>query len=312
MLTGRVIAILDADGNVVVSYMYDAWGAPLWCTGELAETLGKVQPFRYRGYVFDEETGLYYLRSRYYNPWWGRFVNADSEYNTDALLGNNQYAYCCNTPICSNDSNGQIICTLFGALCGFAAKGLDALLKGKSSRETLAAAVGGMCTGAINGLAVDISYSSLGLGSGISILISGLANFVGDFVEYYIREGSYEGYDPVRGINQFLSGVLGGLLTTLTTDAVKRLIDSELQHAFEVADEIIEKYGIEILESAKYLRYEFLGYFEKHYTNYIGEVLFLNAATELFDPLEFIPEKGKSKKVKDGIKNEIRRVFVIR
>ena len=49
MLAGRVIAILDADGNVVVSYMYDAWGAPLWCTGELAETLGKVQPFRYRG-----------------------------------------------------------------------------------------------------------------------------------------------------------------------------------------------------------------------------------------------------------------------
>ena len=77
MLAGRVIAILDADGNVVVSYMYDAWGAPLWCTGELAETLGKVQPSRYRGYVFDEETGLYYLRSRYYNAERCRFVNAD-------------------------------------------------------------------------------------------------------------------------------------------------------------------------------------------------------------------------------------------
>ena len=77
MLAGRVIAILDADGNVVVSYMYDAWGAPLWCTGELAETLGKVQPFRYRGYVFDEETGLYYLRSRYYNAERCRFLNAD-------------------------------------------------------------------------------------------------------------------------------------------------------------------------------------------------------------------------------------------
>ena len=76
-LQGDVVAILDENGNAVVSYGYDAWGAPLWCTGELAETLGKVQPFRYRGYVFDEETGLYYLRSRYYNPGWGRFVNAD-------------------------------------------------------------------------------------------------------------------------------------------------------------------------------------------------------------------------------------------
>ena len=69
-LQGDVVAILDENGNAVVSYGYDAWGAPLWCTGELAETLGKVQPFRYRGYVFDEETGLYYLRSRYYNPRW--------------------------------------------------------------------------------------------------------------------------------------------------------------------------------------------------------------------------------------------------
>ena len=76
-LQGDIVAILDENGNAVVSYGYDAWGAPLWCTGELAETLGKVQPFRYRGYVFDEETGLYYLRSRYYNPRWGRFVNAD-------------------------------------------------------------------------------------------------------------------------------------------------------------------------------------------------------------------------------------------
>ena len=50
---------------------------PIGKSGTLAETLGTVQPFRYRGYVFDEETGLYYLRSRYYNPRWGRFVNAD-------------------------------------------------------------------------------------------------------------------------------------------------------------------------------------------------------------------------------------------
>ena len=65
-LQGDVIAILDAAGNVVVSYVYDAWGAPIGKSGSMAETLGKVQPFRYRGYVFDEETGLYYLRSRYY------------------------------------------------------------------------------------------------------------------------------------------------------------------------------------------------------------------------------------------------------
>ena len=104
-LQGDIVAILDENGNTVVSYGYDAWGAPLWCTGELAETLGKVQPFRYRGYVFDEETGLYYLRSRYYNPQWGRFVNADMLIQCKKI-GCNLFAYCSNRPILFSDANG--------------------------------------------------------------------------------------------------------------------------------------------------------------------------------------------------------------
>ena len=100
-LQGDVIAILDAAGNVVVSYVYDAWGAPIGKSGSMAETLGIVQPFRYRGYVFDEETGLYYLRSRYYNPRWGRFVNADCIYSA------NCFAYCENAPIAFFDEDGM-------------------------------------------------------------------------------------------------------------------------------------------------------------------------------------------------------------
>ena len=105
-LQGDIVAILDENGNMVVSYGYDAWGAPLWCTGELAETLGKVQPFRYRGYVFDEETGLYYLRSRYYNPQWGRFVNADSLIVSENAISQNLFRYCKNSPISRKDTNG--------------------------------------------------------------------------------------------------------------------------------------------------------------------------------------------------------------
>ena len=105
-LQGDIVAILDESGNTVVSYGYDAWGAPLWCTGELAETLGKVQPFRYRGYVFDEETGLYYLRSRYYNPGWGRFANADALIGAGKLLSHNLFAYCSNCSVCYTDASG--------------------------------------------------------------------------------------------------------------------------------------------------------------------------------------------------------------
>ena len=108
ILAQRIVAILDENGNMVVSYGYDAWGAPLWCTGELAETLGKVQPFRYRGYVFDEETGLYYLRSRYYNPQQLRWINSDNiiAVNSGFTAANN-YVYCGNSPINRYDANGR-------------------------------------------------------------------------------------------------------------------------------------------------------------------------------------------------------------
>ncbi len=92
----------------MVEYSYDAWGKPLTKTGTLATTLGTLNPFRYRGYVYDEETGLYYLRSRYYNPDWGRFVNADSVLGKPGqLLGHNVFEYCTNSPISYYDKNGH-------------------------------------------------------------------------------------------------------------------------------------------------------------------------------------------------------------
>ena len=64
-------------------------------------------PFRYRGYYYDTETGLYYLQSRYYNPQWGRFLNADGLVSTgQGLLGYNMYAYCNNNPVMYVDPTG--------------------------------------------------------------------------------------------------------------------------------------------------------------------------------------------------------------
>ena len=61
----------------MVRYEYDAWGNPISTTGTLAGTIGKRNPFRYRGYYWDEETGLYYVGSRYYDPEIRRFISAD-------------------------------------------------------------------------------------------------------------------------------------------------------------------------------------------------------------------------------------------
>ena len=59
-LQGDVVALIDANGTQVVEYVYDAWGYPISKTGSLAATIGTLNPFRYRGYVYDEETKLYY------------------------------------------------------------------------------------------------------------------------------------------------------------------------------------------------------------------------------------------------------------
>ena len=111
-LQGDIVALIDSTGTKVVSYTYDAWGKPLSTTGSLASTLGKLNPFRYRGYVFDEETGLYYLRSRYYYSALSRFINADS-----VFFSKNLYCYCSGRPISSRDATGQTDETI-AYLCG--------------------------------------------------------------------------------------------------------------------------------------------------------------------------------------------------
>ncbi len=104
-----VIGIIDANGNYVVEYTYDAWGAPLSKSGSLADTLGTLNPFRYRGYIYDEETGLYYVSSRYYDPAIGRWLNADNVVPNVAgdIRGYNQFAYCFNNPINMVDTSGN-------------------------------------------------------------------------------------------------------------------------------------------------------------------------------------------------------------
>ena len=73
----------------------------------MAATLGAQNPLRYRGYVYDTETGLYYLQSRYYNPTWGRFINADGYASTgQGIIGNNMFAYCGNNPVIRHDPTG--------------------------------------------------------------------------------------------------------------------------------------------------------------------------------------------------------------
>ncbi|MBC8533596.1 RHS repeat-associated core domain-containing protein [Yeguia hominis] len=99
-LQGDVIALCDASSKqIVAKYSYDAWGKLLTKENLGTGTIADVNPFRYRGYYYDSETGMYYLNSRYYDPEVGRFLNAD----VIMILENkptvgNLFAYCKNTP----------------------------------------------------------------------------------------------------------------------------------------------------------------------------------------------------------------------
>ena len=102
-----VIGLYDASGNVVVEYTYDAWGKPLTTAGSLAGTVGVKNPYRYRGYRYDAESGLYALQSRYYNSSIGKFICADSIFDgMNQPNGINMLAYCRNRPVIMVDDTG--------------------------------------------------------------------------------------------------------------------------------------------------------------------------------------------------------------
>ena len=107
-LQGDIIGIINAVGMELVSYSSDAWGNILWTEDDSGRNLAELNPYRYRGYYYDTETGLYYLNSRYYDPKVGRFLNADA---IDYLRMNGQfncnlYIYCANNPVKRKDAAG--------------------------------------------------------------------------------------------------------------------------------------------------------------------------------------------------------------
>ena len=157
-IQGDVVRIFDEAGSLKASYIYDAWGNHRVIDGmtgmdvthdftiggvttDVSRHIGNINPFRYRGYYFDRETGLYYLNSRYYDPAICRFINADdarvSEQYVYTLNGLNLYSYCLNNPITHTDENGHVIGWIIGialALGGLLLSA-DALIKAISAYQ---------------------------------------------------------------------------------------------------------------------------------------------------------------------------------
>ncbi len=124
---GDIIGLFDGNGNIVARYSYDSWGNLLKITDGSGNNktndtafIGYKNPLRYRGYYYDSETKLYYLQSRYYNPEWGRFLNADGfgvvTTSPMTLTDQNLFAYCDNNPIMRMDASGALWDIIFDAI----------------------------------------------------------------------------------------------------------------------------------------------------------------------------------------------------
>ena len=114
---GDIVQIRNSEQSVVANYHYDAWGKLLSITDANGNAItsqshaATLNPLRYRGYVYDNETGFYYLNSRYYDPENRRFINADTTdiltATPDSLTDKNLYAYCDNNPVTRKDDGGE-------------------------------------------------------------------------------------------------------------------------------------------------------------------------------------------------------------
>ena len=211
---GNVIALIDSNGNEVVQYWYDAWGNHKVVNSSGVEItdqnhIGNLNPFRYRGYYFDRETGLYFLQTRYYDPEIGRFLNRDSVNYADpgTINGLNLYAYCLNNPIAYTDPYGTTEWWewLLGAGIMIAAIGLSFITAGLAT--PLTTALGGslaasFAAGAITGIASG-AISAVGLNVGSQIISNGVDNI----------NWSQVGHDTLNGgiAGGFAGGAFNGL-----------------------------------------------------------------------------------------------------
>ena len=227
-LQGDIIAIYNAEGEKICTYAYDAWGNCTTTITSLASTLERntvcqYNPFRYRGYYFDTETGLYYLQSRYYNPNWGRFISPDNwevlAATPEGLTDKNLYAYCDNNPVMRGDADGEFWNVLvgagIGAILGGIVGGITASINGQ---DVLTGVLTGAAVGAVAGAIVGSGNVAM-ISSGLSSVANKATTDTIGAVVYGTDFGGWEDYATA-----FVCGGISGALGSSAKQAMDIMV----------------------------------------------------------------------------------------
>ena len=198
----------------MVEYEYDAWGNHS-VSGSNTD-LGKLNPFRYRSYFYDTETGLYFLKSRYYDPYIGRFLNMDSVSCAEptAINGLNLYAYCGNNPVMNVDPEGDsftvfLVVALVGFSVSFATSALTQAMLNEGQVN--------WGTATVDGLFAAVS-SVLWMIPGLGAVATGIINTGLTAINNTITIGMENNwqYSLQDGIVIFASSILSGITSGVT------------------------------------------------------------------------------------------------
>ena len=252
---GDIIEVFASDGTSVASFVYDAYGKVLTESGTMASKV----PFRYRGYYYDQETRLYYLQSRYYDPATGRFISPDSiEYLAPAVIhGLNLYAYCGNNPVNYSDDTGHMpawlgnlliagagllliaglgIATIAtgGAAAGVAGAIFAGALKGALICSAIGTVAGGAIGYAVDG--VDGMLTGMAIGFTVGAVLGAVIGGTIGFVNYSPLQAASNAANkamPAKGfnINKHLSSAGGNYskFNLDSSDDILRIVQNGLK-----------------------------------------------------------------------------------
>ena len=248
--------LVDDTGTVVASYIYDAWGNhqvfdASGIENTSADFIGNINPYRYRGYLYDTDSGLYYCNARYYSPDLCRWISPDSiEYlDSNTIGGLNLYCYCMNDPINYMDPSGHfgigltlLIATGVGLAFGFGIEVAKQAYNGgdwnwdlntwnwwEIGRASLIGAttgfaygLGGVAGGIIKGSfqALTIAGKALTVSQSVGLLLGTVAvtNFAAGIAGYamYTAGSETESFNILKGISEGIGQTGKGVLSFFT------------------------------------------------------------------------------------------------